>query len=182
MHGVIRAAIINFQMIHLPHVKKSIQYTRRTLLCRFVKVLSGGIFLGSMLPISAEEKAPAVDKTQILGVWLAKPSNEPNAVQRMEFKERSKYNALRIEFKEGGKFRALMQDDTEMEGTWEWKADTKAEGLMALMSPIELTYPKLGAKITFRFAQLNKESMTMMTNRGRYTHYFRVKSWDAKSP
>ncbi len=136
--------------------------------------------------MSAEEKTPAVDKTQIIGVWLAKPSDEPEAIQRMEFKERSNYNALRIEFKEGGKFRALMQDDTEMEGTWEWKADTKAEGLMAQMwaqmSPIELTYPKLGAKITFRFAQLNKKSMTMMTTRGRYTHYFRVKSWDAKSP
>ncbi len=158
------------------------QYTRRTLLCRFVKLLFGGVSLVSMLPISAEEKAPAVDKTKILGVWLAKPSDEPDAVQRMEFKERSKYNALRIEFKEGGKFRALMQDDTVSEGTWEWKADAKAEGLMAQMTPIELTYPKLGANITFRFAQLNKESMTMMTTRGRYTHYLRVKSWDAQSP
>lgn len=162
------------------------QYARRKLLCRFVKLLSGGVFLGAMLPMSAEEKTSAVDKTHIIGVWLAKPSDEPDAVQRIDFKERSKFNAFRIEFKEGGKFRALMQDDTESEGTWDWKADAKTEGLMghmwAQMSPIELTYPKLGANITFRFVQLNQASMTMMTTRGLYTHYFRVKSWDAKGP
>lgn len=137
----------------------TIQFTRRALLGRFVMLLSSGVFLGSMLPMSAEEKAPPVDKTQIVGVWLAKPFDGPGI-------------APRIEFKEGGKFMALMQDDTESEGKWEWKDD----------STIELTYPKSERKITSQVTQLTKESMTMVSSRGRATPYVRLKSWGAKSP
>jgi hypothetical protein len=135
------------------------QITRRAMLCRFAMLLTGGVFLVSMLPMSAEEKAPPVDKTQIVGVWLAKPFDGPGT-------------APRIEFKEGGKFRALMQDDTEMEGTWEWKDD----------STIELAYPKTERKISSQVTQLTKESMTMVSSRGRATPYVRLKSWAAKSP
>jgi hypothetical protein len=162
------------------------QYTRRALLCRFVILLSGVVFLRSMLPISAEEKTPAIDKAQIIGVWLAKPFDVPEAVRGIEPKEGRKFNALRIEFKEGGKFRAFMQDHTETEGTWERMAETETEGLeakmWAQMSVIELTYPKLGVKISHRFFHLSKKSMAMSSSGGRYTHYFRLKSWDAKSP
>lgn len=135
------------------------QFTRRALLGRFVMLLSGGVFLGSMLPMSAEEKAPPVDKTQIVGVWLAQPFDGPGT-------------APRIEFKEGGKFRALMQDNTEMDGTWEWKEN----------SSIELSYSKTERKISPQVTLLSKESMTMVSSRGRATPYVRLKSWGAKSP
>lgn len=112
-----------------------------------------------MFSSMAEENAVPIDKEQIVGVWLAQPFDGPGTQPR-------------IEFMKGGKFRALMQDGSEMEGKWEWTEE----------ATLELSYPKIERKISSQVTKLSKESMTMISSRGRATNYVRLESWDAKKP
>jgi hypothetical protein len=78
----------------------------------------------------------------------------------------------RMELKKGGKFRMRAQDDSETEGTWEWKEpDT-----------IVISYPENGRKVEAKVVRLEENAMVTASVRGRETPYVRLKSWTAKVP
>jgi hypothetical protein len=77
-----------------------------------------------------------------------------------------------MELKKGGKFRMKAQDDSEMEGTWEWKEpDT-----------IVISYPDTGRKVEAKVVRLEENAMVTASVRGRETPYVRLKSWSGKVP
>lgn len=116
-------------------------------------------FLGVASPVHCEEQKPALKKDWLEGIWLAHPFDGPGSEPRMELKK-------------DGKFRMKAQDDSEMEGTWEWKEpDT-----------IVISYPDTGRKVEAKVVRLEENAMVTASVRGRETSYVRLKSWTAKAP
>jgi hypothetical protein len=114
---------------------------------------------GLAMPARSEEKKDGLKKEWIEGIWLAHPFDGPGSEPRMELKK-------------DGKFRMKAQDDSEMEGTWEWKEpDT-----------IVISYPDTGRKVEAKVVRLEENAMVTASVRGRETPYVRLKSWAAKAP
>lgn len=105
------------------------------------------------------DKTDKIDKNLISGVWLAHPFDGPGTKPR-------------IELKENKKARLLMQDDEEKEAIWEWKEP----------ATILITYTETGRTVEAKVSLLGKDSMTMVSTRGRETKYVKLASWDAKEP
>lgn len=104
------------------------------------------------------DKLVKINKNLIIGVWLAHPFDGPGSKPKMEFKENKKA-------------RMITQLDEKREAIWEWKEP----------ATILITYPETGRTVESQVVLLTKDSMTMISIRGKETKYVKLASWDAKT-
>ena len=133
--------------------------TTKRMKALFTVIATTSLLCGT--PCPGEETAPAagIDKSQLVGVWLAH-----------KFESDASDTKPRVEFKKGGAFRMLSQFGDEKKGTWEWKSD----------AVVALTYPDVNKTIEITIMELSEEKMVSRVRR--QTEYIRLQSWRAKAP